>query len=261
MFKELRFALYAIKKNLQNSAELRASFLINIFGMALNNLSFIIIWVFFVQAVGNIHGWTAMDIVAMQGIVSIVFGAVFSLGAGIGNMATVVTSGAFDRFMLSPKNLLLRAATSALGVSALGDALFGLICLVVYGVLIQISWLQILLLFVLVIVAIITFFAVTVSIYSMSFLCTDANSVTNGLFQLFLTPSLFHGGAFQGVMRFVFTFIIPSLLIGALPAEIMRDINLRQLALVSLLAFSWLWLSIKIFGACVRRYESANFVE
>src|SRR3989338_6542662 len=104
MMKELKFALYAIKKNIQNSAELRTSFLMNIVGMSINNTAFIILWGFFVKSVGVIGGWTVADIIGLQGFVALCFGIVFSAGAGIRKLADYTASGAFDRFMLSPKN-------------------------------------------------------------------------------------------------------------------------------------------------------------
>ena len=96
MNKDLRFTLYAIKKNIQNSAELRGSFLMNIVGMAINNSAFILIWIFFVKSVGEIGGWTAADIVALQGFSAISFGVVFSIFAGIRRLPDTVSSGAFD---------------------------------------------------------------------------------------------------------------------------------------------------------------------
>ena len=81
MLKELKFALYAIKKNLENSAELRSSFLMNVFGMALNNIAFIFLWVFFVKSVGVVGGWTAYDIVGLQGFITFSGGFILSAGA------------------------------------------------------------------------------------------------------------------------------------------------------------------------------------
>ena len=260
MMKELRFALYAIKKNIQSSAELRTSFVMNIFGMAINNTAFIILWGFFVKSVGVIGGWTVADIIGLQGFVALCFGIVFSAGAGIRKLADYTASGAFDRFMLSPKNLLVRIATSSFGVSALGDIVFGIVCLGIYAFLIHASIYQILLIALLVLISTIVFLAAAIAIYSTSFFFTDASSVTGSLFELFLTPSLFHGGAFQGVMRFIFTFIIPSLLIGALPVEAVRDISLPKLALVGVLSLLWLLISTKIFNRAIRKYESSNFM-
>jgi ABC-2 type transport system permease protein len=260
MFKELRFAIYAIKKNIQSSAELRTSFLMNIVGMAVNNISFIVLWVFFVQSVGIIGGWTAADIVGLQGFAALSYGIVFSIGMGIRKLPDYVASGAFDRFMLSPKNVLMRVATSAFNASAVGDIVFGIACLTIYAVLIHASIFQILIMMLLVALASLVFLSVIIVIYSISFFFIDANGVTSGLFELFLTPALFHGGAFQGVMRFIFTFFVPSLLIGALPVETIRDIALWKFGLVSTLALLWFFVSIKIFNKAVKKYESSNFM-
>lgn len=260
MNKELKFVFYSIKKNIQNSAELRTSFLMNIFGMMLNNVSLIIIWVFFVKSVGNIGGWTAYDIIALQGFVALSFGISHSMFSGIEQLADYVAAGSFDKFMLTPKNLLLRVSTSAFGVSAVGDIFFGIICLTIYGVLIHASILQILFILLLVLITAIMFFSMSVFISSLSFYFTDSSPVVRGTFDLFLTPSIFHGGSFQGVTRAIFTFVIPSLLIGALPVEAVKDTSFSKLAIILGITLIWFFISIKFFKKSVRRYESANFM-
>lgn len=260
MIKELSFALYAIKKNIQSSAELRTSFLMNIVGMTINNTAFIIIWVFFVKSVGVIHGWTAADIIGLLGFSSLSYGVVHSIASGIGLTAEYVSSGSFDRFMVSPKNLLIRIATSRFSASAIGDIVFGLVCLGVYSFLIHISIVQIILMVFLVVVSTMVFLAALIAVMSASFLFTDAHAVTSSLFELFLTPTLFHGGSFQGATRFIFTFFIPSLIAGALPVEIVRDVSLEKLVIVSVVAIVWFLLSLKLFTAGVKKYESSNLM-
>ena len=258
--KELKFALYAIKKNIKNSAELRTSFLMNVVGMVINNISFIIIWISFIGAVGNIGGWQAADIIGLQGFLCISFGIFFSFGGGVRKLPDYVSTGSFDRFMLSPKNLLLRIATSWFNTSSLGDLFFGIICLIIYGFLIHISLYQILLMFVLIIISTLIFISITTIIFSTSFLFVDPGTITFSFFDLFFTPALFDGGAFQGPMRFVFTFIIPSLLVGTIPVEIVKSTSLKTLAMIAILAIIWFILSIKIFNKIIRKYESSNFI-
>ncbi|PKL72306.1 hypothetical protein CVV26_02205 [Candidatus Kuenenbacteria bacterium HGW-Kuenenbacteria-1] len=258
--KELYFAFYAIKKNIQNNLELRASFLASAFGMIINDLAFILLWAFFVKSVGIIGGWTVADIICLQGFVALCFGFIFSVGLGIPKLPDYVASGAFDRFMLSPKNLLIRTATSAFSVPAIGDIIFGITCLSIYSFLIHASIYQILLLILLIIISIIVFLSIVIIIYSISFFFVDADSIAKSLFELFFNPAMFHGGAFQGIMRFIFTFIIPSLLIGTLPVEIVKNISLDKLLLISILAIFWFILSIKIFYFAVKKYESSNFM-
>lgn len=260
MLKDLRFALYAIKKNIQGSAELRTSFLMNVFGMAINNMAFIILWVFFVKSVGIVGGWTAADIIGLQGFIALSFGIVFSMGAGIRKLPEYVASGAFDSFMLSPKNLLVRIATSSFNASAVGDMVYGIACLAIYGFLIHISLGQILLMGILALFSVIIFLSVAVAVFSTSFLFVDSSAITNSLFELFVTPALFHGGAFKGVMRFVFIFVIPSLLVGAIPVEVLKNVSVAKLTLLGMLSISWFTLSIKIFGKAIRKYESSNYM-
>lgn len=260
MLKELYFALYAIKKNIQSSAELRTSFLTNIIGMAINNVAFILIWIFFIQSVGVINGWTSIDIIGLQGFVALGFGIIFSVGMGIRNIPSYVSSGSFDCFLLSPKNLLLRIATSTFGVSAIGDMVFGIVCLVIYAVLLDITLTQLIFILILVVFSTTIFLAISIIVYSASFLFVDSGNVVSGLFELFLAPALFHGGSFQGVMRFIFTFIIPSLLIGSLPVEIIRNLSFDKLILVGILSLFWLTISIILFNKGVRKYESSNFM-
>lgn len=260
MLKEIKFAIYSIKKNIQSSAELRTSFLMNIFGMAVNNIAFILLWMFFVQSVGIIGGWRAIDIIGLQGFLAIAYGLVFSLAGGLRKMTDYVTSGAFDRFMLSPKNLLLRIGTSSFGASAVGDIVFGVVCMAIYCVLINASLFQLFLVIILLFLSSVIFLAMTILISAISFFFTDAVAVHDGMFEIFFTPALFHGGAFQGVMRFVFTFLIPSLLIGTIPLEALKDISPLKIILMIVMAIIIFFLAIFLFNRSVRRYESSNFM-
>lgn len=256
---EFLFALYSLKKNLQSSAELRTSFIMNVLGMIINNSVFILLWTFFVKTVGVINGWQAIDIVALQGFVAWSFGITFSFFSGLRNIPDYVSSGAFDRFMLSPKNLLLRVATSSLGVSSIGDIIFAIVCFITYSIIIHATFAQVFCLILLMITTAITFFSIILIISSISFYFSDPNSVAMGLLELFLTPSMFHGGAFQGVLRLFFTFIVPSLVIGSLPVEIIRHMDYSYLFVIIGLALGWFTIAIKIFYLSVKNYESSNF--
>ncbi len=258
--KELKFAFYATKKNIANNAELRTSFIMNVAGMAINNYSFVFLWVYFVKSVGVIGGWTSADVIALQGFDALAFGLIFSVGLGIIKLPTYVSSGAFDRFMLSPKNLIVRVATSAFSSSAVGDMLFGIVCLIFYALYTHASYVQVIMLAYLISMAMLVFLAMAIAVHSTGFFFVDASRVTRSLFELFLTPAMFHGGAFQGVMRVVFTFVIPSLLIGTLPVEAVRDLSFSKLLLITVLAVAWLLIALKIFEKAVKHYESSNFM-
>jgi ABC-2 type transport system permease protein len=228
--------------------------------MAVNNISFLVVWMSFARTVGPIGGWQAIDILAMQGLAAFAFGTSTTFFFGLQELPEKVASGAFDRFLLSPKNLLLRVATSSLHVSALGDILFGVICLAFYVFLAGLSLSSMLLLCMFALSSSVLFFSLFLFSSSLSFYFTDASQLSRGLFELILLPAITHGGAFRGGLRFAFTFIIPSLALAALPVEVIKSFGFGRAALVFFLSAIWLFLSILFFYRSVQRYESANFV-
>jgi ABC-2 type transport system permease protein len=260
MFSSLKFAGYCLRKNLQNSAELRTSFLLNVLGMVLNDVAVVIIWFLFAKAFGDINGWRAIDIIALHGFVAGSFGLVLGPLAGLSRMGDTISSGKFDQYLVSPKPLLLRVGLSQVSVSALGDIVFGGMALIFYAILAELSGGQVLLLLGGLVVSVTMFLAVLVSAKSASFFFSDGESIGNGLFEFFLTPSLFHSGAVQGQMRLFFTFVVPSLLVGGIPVEVIREGSVLKLIVIAMLAIFWLFLSLRIFAAGVRRYESSNFM-
>ena len=53
--RNIKLAIFNIKKNFKNAKELKSTFIISIIGMCLNNVAFIILWYYFGKTVGNIN--------------------------------------------------------------------------------------------------------------------------------------------------------------------------------------------------------------
>ncbi len=257
--RNFKLAILNIKKNYQNAKELKSAFIISIIGMCLNNSAFIVIWLNFGAMVGSLNGWDKYDIIGLYGFSTTSYGLVFSLFYGISNLPRYISSGNLDKYLLTPKSTLVKIATSAVSTSAIGDLIFGLFCFASYGFLAQLNIIQILIFIVLIFVASIVFFAFTLISMSLSFYFMDGENISNGLFQMLLTPSLYHGGAFNKVLRIIFIFFIPALLLGAVPVEIVKNITLLKLLGVIGLSIFWLALSILFFYKSLKKYESNNF--
>lgn len=240
--------------------ELRTSFLLSVFGMVLNNSAFIILWVGLSNQTGVINGWTSIDIVGMLGYSALAFGIVFFLGSAMRTIPRYALDGTFDQFLLAPKSLLIRTITSKFDTSAIGDIVFGVLCLLYYLFANQLSLLQIALVVFFIIITSIIYFSFTLIVNSLAFFFADGQPVSQSLSELFITPSLFHGGAFTGGVRFFFTFVIPSLAVAALPIEAIRDVSFSKTLILILLALVFSFFSLWFFKKAVRRYESANFM-
>ncbi len=256
--KSIKLALLNIRKNLKNEKELKSSFIISIIGMALNNVAFLILWYYFGATVGELNGWKPMDIFGLYGFGTTSFGLVTSIFYGIFNLPQYISSGTFDKYLLTPKNILVKVATSALSTSAFGDLVFGIICFIVFAVYNKLTLVQLLLSFLLIIISSIVYFSFSLICMTVSFYLMDGYNVSNGIYGLFLSNSLYHGGAFTGLLRIVFTFIMPSLLLGAIPVEIVKFPSVNNLLLIILLTIIWFIISIIFFNKSLRKYESNN---
>lgn len=87
----------------------------------------------------------------------------------------------------------------------------------------------------------------------------DGHNVSNGLYGTFLSNSLYHGGAFTRVLRIIFIFIVPSLLLGAVPVEIVKNLDINNLIMTLGLTIFWFCVSVLFFYKSLRKYESNNF--
>lgn len=257
--KSIKFALLNIKKNFKNAKELKSAFIMSVIGMCINNSAFIILWYNFGALMGNLNGWDPIDVFGLYAFSAGSFGIVCAFFKGIINLPIYISTGNLDKYLNTPKNTLLKIATSDIDTSALGDLTFGFICFIIYAFSAELSILQVFITIIMMIVASIVFFSFVLICMTISFYLMDGENVSHGLYQTFLTVSLYHGGAFTGILKIVFVFIIPSLLLGAIPVEIVKNISFSNVSLMIILAIIWLVISVTFFNKSLKKYESNNF--
>ena len=254
----IKLALLNIKKNIKNEKELKSSFIISVVGMMLNNISFLVLWYYFGKTVGELNGWKPMDIFGLYGFSCTSYGIVASLFYGLFEIPNYISTGNFDKYLLTPKNILLKVSTSKISTSAFGDLLFGITCFIIFSVYSKISLIQLMLAIFLIIISSIVFYAFSLVCMSISFYLMDGYNVSQGLYGMFVSNSIYHGGAYTGVLRIIFTIVMPSLLLGAIPVEIIKNISLKSIIMIVLLAICWFAISIMFFYKSLKKYESNN---
>lgn len=256
--RSIKLALLNIKKNIKNEKELKSSFIISVVGMMINNISFLILWYYFGKSVGELNGWKPMDIFGLYGFSSTCFGLVVSVFFGIFEIPNYINTGNFDKYLLTPKNILLKVSTSKISTSAFGDLLFGITCFIIFSIYSKLTAMQLLQVVFLVIISSIIFYSFSLICMSISFYIMDGENVSEGLYGMFVSNSIYHGGAYTGVLRAIFTLIMPSLLIGAIPVEIVKSTSLKGIVIIALLAIVWFILSVMFFYKSLKKYESNN---
>ena len=256
--RSLKLAILNIRKNIKNEKELKSAFIISIVGMMLNNAAFLILWFYFGKIVGELNGWKAEDIFGLYAVNTVSYGIISGFLNGIFNIPIYISTASLDRYLLTPKNILMKISTSKISTSAFGDLLYGIVCFIIFILLRHLSIGQILFSILMMILSTILFYSFSVICMTLSFYMMDGKNVSEGFYSMFLSNSLYHGGAFTGVLRFIFIFIMPSLLLGAIPVELVNNFSLTKLLLMIGLTVFWLIISILFFKKSLKKYESNN---
>jgi ABC-2 type transport system permease protein len=258
MISELRYYLYSIKKNFINSSELRMSFNFSIISMVLNNFSFVFIWYLFSQKVGEINGWGFNEILALQGYVGLIYGICYLFFGGFTTLGESISNGSFDKFLLTPKFILNRISTSYFQTTSIGDVLQGVICLLIFAYITNPSLTQIFLMLLVIILSSIIYISFQLFLSALSFYFPESLNIIDDIDSIYNTASMYPGGAFEGFLRFFFIFIIPSLLIGTIPVEVVKYMKPDMVALLVAMSVFWFLFSYKFFMNGVKNYESSN---
>lgn len=70
---------------------------------------------------------------SVYGYSRVMFGRAF-------NISELIINGQLDTFLVQPKNVFLSVITSDSKISAIGDLIYGYICLTIYGINIKNFW-------------------------------------------------------------------------------------------------------------------------
>jgi ABC-2 type transport system permease protein len=260
MKKDILFFIAQTKVNLKNSYALKSSFWIGVVSMILNNISFFVIWLFFMKATGPINGWTSMDVFGMLGVSMMCFGITHGFFNGVVDLPKLVLRGSFDSVLLSPVSSLFKLAGSSFSVVAYGDLLMGTVVAIFYGVYMNFSlYLWALYLFAILLGSIV-FICIRLICSSVVFFLHDAEVVSTQLFELFLRPGLYPGSIFPNKLKIFFMTIIPALVTSAVPIDIVKYRSFNLIIFAVLITLFWVFIATVFFKISVRRYESGNFL-
>lgn len=257
---DLRLFWVQFSKNLRNEQALRSSFLIQIAGMFISNISFFIIWIFFSQAIGPVNGWGPLETFGMLSVSIFIYGIANTLFGGMANWYNYVPTGVFDMFMIRPKAIYLRILSSRCNVSAIGDLIQGVLGIGIFLYMSDTSFLNVLHMMLLLIPALIANVAMLMVCNSVIFWVPQAPSLCQALFNLVLLPSTQPISILDGAMRFTYLFVIPALLIAGLPIEGFINPDMAKLLMAYGIAFLWLIASNIFLARSIKRYESGNTI-
>jgi len=246
--------------NLRSELAMKQSFLMLTIGMIINDLAFPLVWIFFFMQFGDINGWNIKDIVGLQGMTALTIGLSFFTAGGANKLPQQIDTGYFDNHLLTPGNLYLKIFASHIRTSALGDVIYGTVMSVIYLVLIHADAGQILMWLLPVLPAVVIVNNFTLITGLVAFYITDASYLASSLLDTLVGPSLYPSGTYSSGLRFFFIFIVPAIVVGGLPVEIVKNYSWWLILGIWALAAVWTILANLALKAAVKKYESANLL-
>jgi len=253
-----RFLLITFWVNVKSVLEYRVNFLVQFFGMMLNNAAFAAFWAVLIGRAGAVGGYGFSDIMFVWGLVSTSFGLAHVLAGNVRMLGKIVMEGGLDVYLLQPKDVMVNLLVSRTVVSAWGDFVYGFIVL---ALLPGTDPARVALFCVLAIPAAVIFAATFAAAESLSFFMGNSQAVASALSEFMLSFSLYPEGVFGKSYRWVMYSLVPSAFVAFVPLRIYRAMDWNLVPLLWGIALVYAGLSYALFQAGLKRYESGNRVD
>ncbi len=244
--------------NLSSAMEYRGSFWLQVFGMAVNNASFVFFWwVAFSKISNDVAGYTFRDVMFIWAAASSAFGLSHIVFGNVTRISRIIMTGELDNYLLQPCNVLLNVAASRTQVSAWGDFVYGYILLMLTNGF-DLAGLG---LFTLCILLGGIFIASTAAMFhSLTFILGNAERIAGMAFEGLINFCIYPDKIFTGFVRALLYTAIPAGFITHIPLQLYRGFNAGTLALLILAAAGYACLAFWLFRAGLKKYESGNLI-
>jgi ABC-2 type transport system permease protein len=245
--------------NLSSAIEYRASFLLQTFGMAINNATFIFFWwIAFDKVGGAIGGYGFADIMFIWALASSSFGLAMVVFGNAPALARIIYSGELDTYLLQPRPVLVNVIASRTSVSAWGDLAYGIVLLALTQ---PQSWSLWLLFGLCVITGALLTTAIQVTAGALTFFMGNASMLQQMALEFTINFSIYPESIFHGAVRLIIHTLLPAAFIVHVPLTLVRSFEPRLLLILLVVTALYCAFSFWFFGRGLRRYESGNLIQ
>ena len=255
--KSLKLMGYYFKFNISSVMEYRVSFLVQCFGMILNNSAFIFFWWILFKNVNTSGGYGFKDEMMLWAIMSTSFGLCFVAFGNVNQITRMILNGELDTYLLQPKDPLINILCSKTIVSAWGDTLYGVILFfIIKGFDVR----GFLLFLIFCIAGALMFASVLVTFHALSFYAGNTEGLAQTVTEFFISFSIYPEGIFNNAVKYVLYTVIPVAFIVYIPSKVINQFSIVMLLEVLGVALIWMVLAYTMFYRGLKRYESGNLI-
>lgn len=247
-----------VRLNFFAQMEYKGAFWSQVLGMILNNCVWIVFWTVFFKRFDNLGGWTVKDVLTVWAISGAGYGLAYSICGNALNLASMITRGQLDAWMLYPRALLSHLLVGRMSATAFGDVIFGV---VVYGFFVKPDLPHFLWFCALSVSAAIVFVGFSVLTSCLSFFVGNAEGLAETSRFALVTFSTYPASLFEGALKLLLYTVIPAGLVSYLPVEALRTMSVELTLMCFGGSLTVLAVGVAVFYWGLRRYESGNLME
>jgi ABC-2 type transport system permease protein len=255
--KTARLVLGYLRHNLMSAMEYRAAFLMQVFGMMLNNATLLFFWWVLFTRLPSLRGWNLAGVITLYGIVAFGFGLANVVCGNAFRVARLIVRGELDYYLALPADPLVHLLVSRMSLSAWGDLLFGLLVFLAAA---PGRWRSLPLLLLLGLLTGLIIVAFSVLVGSLAFWAGSADNLANQATVALITFSLYPADIFPGAIQLLLYTLIPAAFVGSVPAGLVNDFGWDRLGALVAFALGISLAARGVFGWGLRRYASGNLV-
>ncbi len=253
-----RLALHYFRFNLSANMAYSTSFLVQVFGMALNNGAFIIFWlVLFERIGGDIAGYGFQEVMFLWSLAAAGFGLSVVVFGNTHQLSRIIYSGELDVYLLQPKPIPPNVLMSRMVVAGWGDLLYGAVLFVATQPITP-RGVVLFTLFCVLMTLVVT--AVRVFYHCLTFYAGNAEGFAGLAGEMVISFMLYPGSIFRGPASWVLHSLIPAALVAYIPARIFQEFDLTLLLVVLAADAAIIAVALVMFRLGLRRYESGNLI-
>ena len=245
------------KLNLSAAMEYRTSFLMQVFGMFLNNLSFAFFWWILFDRFKSIGDYGFREVMLLWAFSSAGYGVSFIVFGNSTKLVEIILKGELDSYLLQPKNVLLNVIGSKTNVAAWGDLVYGIVLFfIVEGLSIRGG----LLFITFTLTAGLLYTSVMTTFNALAFYFGNIRSLANLAFEFTITLSIYPTDMFKGVVRMILFTIIPAGFISMVPITLVDTFDIKLFLVLIGAVIIWISIAFLVFYKGLKKYESGNLM-
>lgn len=254
--KELKVMMLSIKYSIMREMLNKVTFFSNIVFMILNNATFIFEWIVLFSIRNNIGGYGFKEVMLLWGIAAGSFGICHAFFARSCKLSDLIINGELDTYLVQPKDVLLSAITSSSDVSAIGDLIYSIIMIFIYGFTVP----RLLIYIIAVILGGLVFTSVQIIANSLSFWFVKMDILQDVINNSLINFATYPGTIFKGGVRLILYLVIPVGISTYLPTDMIISENMGLFAMLIVLTFLFVFLAYGVFNLGLKRYSSSNLM-